>query len=203
MRNYMPGPHRRFLEHVAKTANIRSYAMSLPAASDVRKAYNSAVMMLGSFRDKHIRIVSRYIIAQARQQQYQPRSNEESTSLHTSTSGLSVLKRLNLATATLLSQSSLSSSSSSSSSPPSDSPSSSFSPSFSSAWSPQSEKSPDGTSFSSPCSFPSSSSFFDNASSSASPSQDQGIFFGTGGTALIPFLKQTRDETKAAARYED
>ncbi|KAL1967333.1 hypothetical protein VTN77DRAFT_3379 [Rasamsonia byssochlamydoides] len=150
MRNYMPGPHRRFLEYVAKIANIRSYAMSLPASSDVRQAYNAAVMMLGSFRDKHIQIVSRYIIAPARRQ-HEP-----------TPASLPGLNRINLATAT--SQLSSHTSSFSVTSPGSDEPSS-----------------------------------FDDAPQSPTKT----LFYGTGGTALIPFLKQTRDETKAAARYAD
>ncbi|KAL2007686.1 hypothetical protein VTN00DRAFT_7668 [Thermoascus crustaceus] len=65
MRSYMPGPHRRFLKLLAQISNIRPYAMSHKADSNVRGAYNAAVLMLRSFRDVHIQIVARYIIAPA------------------------------------------------------------------------------------------------------------------------------------------
>ena len=32
---------------------------------------------------------------------------------------------------------------------------------------------------------------------------DKTVLYGTGGTDLIPFLRHTRDTTKAAARYTD
>jgi indoleamine 2,3-dioxygenase len=63
MRNYMPGPHRKFLEHMDTIANIREYVMTSASGPDVTDAYNLAVQRLGEFRDKHIKIVTRYIIA--------------------------------------------------------------------------------------------------------------------------------------------
>ncbi|KAL1886505.1 hypothetical protein Plec18167_000436 [Paecilomyces lecythidis] len=123
MRNYMPGPHRRFLTLLSKISNIRPYAMAHPSYSDVRRAYNEAVLMLGVFRDKHIQIVSRYIIMQSKQKEN-----------HTEKSG-----RINLATA--------------------------------------------------------------SPEVSSKKDENSRNLHGTGGTSLIPFLKQTRDETKAAARY--
>ena len=98
--------------------------MSHTADSDVRDAYNAAVMALGSFRDIHIKMVSRFIIMPSR-------------TPHT----LSASGRINLATAT--------------------------------------------------------SQMKDLSESNASG------FYGTGGTNLIPFLKQTRDATKAAANFSD
>jgi indoleamine 2,3-dioxygenase len=180
MRYYMPGPHRRFLEYVAQIANIRSYAMSLPAVSGVRQAYNAAVMTLASFRDKHIQIVARYVIAPARQRQhhqdhYQVNPNEEEEEAESpsnppslSPPGLKNGNRINLATATLQSLSS----------------------SASPAVSPIS----------------SGSEIMTKDADAASPQNQENtktLFYGTGGTALIPFLKQTRDETKAAAQYAD
>ncbi|OJJ44122.1 hypothetical protein ASPZODRAFT_145235 [Penicilliopsis zonata CBS 506.65] len=122
MRNYMPGPHRRFLELMARISNVRAYSLSHKAGSAVRDAYNEAALMLGVFRDKHIQIVSRYIIMAARTR---PPIAES--------------RQVNLATAT--------------------------------------------------------SQMEDLRESNASG------FYGTGGTVLIPFLKQTRDATKAAACY--
>ncbi|RAH75278.1 indoleamine 2,3-dioxygenase [Aspergillus aculeatinus CBS 121060] len=126
MRKYMPGPHRRFLEMLVRTANVRSYALSHKADSPVRDAYNGAVMSLGRFRDKHVKMVTRYIIGPARGT---PPSETSS--------------QINLATRTSTRMES---------------------------WNGQGVT--DGV-------------------------------HGTGGTDLIPFLKQTRDTTKAAACYSD
>ncbi|KAI5797435.1 Indoleamine 2,3-dioxygenase [Peziza echinospora] len=67
MRDYMPGPHRRFLERLTVVANIRPY---VEARKDTDKAlcdaFDSCLAMLRGFRDKHIQIVSRYIIIQAK-----------------------------------------------------------------------------------------------------------------------------------------
>lgn len=96
--------------------------MKHKAGTPVRDAYNTAVQMLGSFRDIHIQLVSRYIILSAR---------KVPNITATEQSG-----RVNLATAT-------------------------------------------------------------------SRESNRKGFYGTGGTNLIPFLKQTRDTTKAAACYVD
>ncbi|PYH96775.1 indoleamine 2,3-dioxygenase [Aspergillus ellipticus CBS 707.79] len=124
MRNYMPGPHRRFLEMLTHTSNVRNYAMSHKADSPLRDAYNAAVMSLGGFRDRHVRMVTRYIIMAARI----PPPNQTS--------------QVNLATTT--------------------------------------------------------STLMDNSHDKVA----EGVR-GTGGTDLIPFLKQTRDTTKATASYVD
>ncbi|KAJ1668039.1 tryptophan 2,3- dioxygenase [Coemansia sp. RSA 1813] len=79
MRDYMPGGHRRFLEDLAATCRIREYVLltcsdsllrQTHMGSDprvlLRQAYNNCLDMMKAFRDKHIMIVSRYIIAPAR-----------------------------------------------------------------------------------------------------------------------------------------
>ncbi|KAJ9200028.1 hypothetical protein DTO021D3_4385 [Paecilomyces variotii] len=124
MRNYMPGPHRRFLALLSKISNIRPYAMAHASYSDVRRAYNEAVLMLGVFRDKHIQIVSRYIIMQSRLKENHAEA-----------------RRVNLATA--------------------------------------------------------------SSEMSSRKNEHSHNLHGTGGTSLIPFLKQTRDETRGTARYTD
>lgn len=65
MRQYMPGPHRRFLEHLSLVANIRSYVLE-KNNPELTLAYDACLAMLKSFRDKHIQIVTRYIILQAK-----------------------------------------------------------------------------------------------------------------------------------------
>ncbi|KAL6859782.1 hypothetical protein ACO1O0_003806 [Amphichorda felina] len=65
VREYMPGPHRRFLLHVARMGSIRELAL-LPPRSDeqrrLREAYTAATEELAEFRNKHIKIVTRYIV---------------------------------------------------------------------------------------------------------------------------------------------
>lgn len=66
MRTYMPGPHRRFLEDVSNVANIREYVEARTHNKELTVAYDACLAMLRSFRDKHINIVSRYIIVKSR-----------------------------------------------------------------------------------------------------------------------------------------
>lgn len=66
MRAYMPGPHRRFLEDVDSIANIRSFVEERRGDPALRIAYDACLAMLRAMRDKHIQIVSRYIIVQSR-----------------------------------------------------------------------------------------------------------------------------------------
>ncbi|KAE8362313.1 Indoleamine 2,3-dioxygenase [Aspergillus caelatus] len=124
MRNYMPGPHRRFLEMLTRVSNVRAYALSHKADSPIRDAYNTAVMSLGVFRDSHIQMVTRYIIMAAK---IKPPTNG-STQVNLATSTTTHMRDKN-------------------------------------------EKLTGG-------------------------------IHGTGGTDLIPFLKQTRDTTKATASYD-
>lgn len=68
VREYMPGPHRRFLEYIGNLGSIREAVLNSPATEeDLRAAYVAAVDVLGSFRDKHIQIVTRYIILPSKQ----------------------------------------------------------------------------------------------------------------------------------------
>lgn len=65
MRDYMPGPHRRFLEHLAIVSNVREYVTS-KNDGNLTLAFDGCLAMLKAFRDKHILIVTRYIVLQAR-----------------------------------------------------------------------------------------------------------------------------------------
>ncbi|RUS30641.1 hypothetical protein BC938DRAFT_479133 [Jimgerdemannia flammicorona] len=83
MRGYMPGPHRRFLEDLSKVSNVRSYMLKLAEEEEVERGrngdgdddplrtellhiYNTCLHELKLFRDKHVQMVSLYIINQAR-----------------------------------------------------------------------------------------------------------------------------------------
>ncbi|EUC38028.1 hypothetical protein COCCADRAFT_1250 [Bipolaris zeicola 26-R-13] len=62
MRGYMPGPHARFLDDVEAIANIRSYVNEHQENDVLLSTFNAAVAALSGFRDKHIALVTRYII---------------------------------------------------------------------------------------------------------------------------------------------
>ncbi|KFA72108.1 hypothetical protein S40288_02300 [Stachybotrys chartarum IBT 40288] len=121
VREYMPGPHRRFLTHVARLGSLRELAQGDAA---VRDAYTAATAALSHFRDKHIQIVTRYIIVPSRQQQAGARTAKEPATT-----------RRNLA-------------------------------------------------------------------SSSSEKKAKAELTGTGGTALVPFLRQARDDTLEAGRLD-
>lgn len=76
MRRYMPGPHRRFLEHVASVANLREFVANRRSNRALCIAFDACLAMLRGFRDKHIQMVSRYIIIKSRE----TRSNSRSLS---------------------------------------------------------------------------------------------------------------------------
>ena len=75
MRTYMPGPHRRFLEHIDSVANIRSFVEARRGDSALCIAYDACLAMLRVLRDKHITMVSRYIILQSRSSRQPANSN--------------------------------------------------------------------------------------------------------------------------------
>lgn len=136
MRSYMPGPHRRFLEHLTTVSNIKDY-VEAHAAEDpaLAHAYDTTLHALRTFRDKHIQIVSRYIIIPAREK-------HKSTLVTTSR------------------------------------------PTTAKPTDPSALKKTSNT----------SASIASNKGLAGVDASKKG-FRGTGGTALIPFLKQARDET--------
>lgn len=124
VREYMPGPHRRFLVHVARLGSIRELALASPTTDEqhrLRDAYTAATDALAEFRNNHIKIVTRYIVIPSKKPWAGTRQNLASSS---------------------------------------------------------------------------------SSSSSASSNGDSGELRGTGGTALMPFLRQSRDETACAGRLE-
>ena len=67
MRRYMPGPHARFLERVAEVANIREFVQQHRYDRELTVAFDACLAMLSALRDKHIQMVSRYIVIKSRQ----------------------------------------------------------------------------------------------------------------------------------------
>lgn len=76
MRKYMPKPHREFLEDLEEASNIRPFMLLLqeqhkngnisPEELSIIDAYNECLLQLKLFRDKHVQIVTLYIVNQAR-----------------------------------------------------------------------------------------------------------------------------------------
>lgn len=67
MRNYMPREHREFLEMVDKESLIRDFVFQHKGASpELTLSYDACLAMLKLFRDKHIQIVTRYVVLQAK-----------------------------------------------------------------------------------------------------------------------------------------
>ena len=158
MRSYMPGPHARFLNDVSAAANIRSFVSSRPNDKPLTLAYDACLAMLRALRDKHIRMVSRYIIVKSRES----RSHERSLS---PTAAPPVTQPLNLASGTRTATGA--------SGPPLSAPA---------------QRVKDRTHSGS-----GSGISGDEKDSPKRPGRSK--MRGTGGTALIPFLKQARDET--------
>ncbi|KAF1350725.1 Indoleamine 2,3-dioxygenase [Delphinella strobiligena] len=75
MRTYMPGPHARFLEHVSTISNIRDFVTQNRHDRGLATSYDACLAMLRTFRDKHIQMVSRYIIIKSRESRSHSRSH--------------------------------------------------------------------------------------------------------------------------------
>ncbi|RGP71787.1 indoleamine 2,3-dioxygenase [Fusarium sporotrichioides] len=70
VKDYMPGPHRRFLTHIARMGSIRELALQTPHTVEqerLQEVFSAATDALTVFRNKHIQIVTRYIILPSRQ----------------------------------------------------------------------------------------------------------------------------------------
>lgn len=66
VRQYMPGAHRDFLDHVSRLPSLRRFYEQYHPDSDLRTAYDACITQLRSWRGKHIAIVSKYIVQPAR-----------------------------------------------------------------------------------------------------------------------------------------
>lgn len=83
VREYMPGPHRQFLQYAAHMGSIRELALLPPNTEEqrrLREAYVGATDALRDFRNEHIKIVTRYIVLPSRQPWKGTRKNLASSS---------------------------------------------------------------------------------------------------------------------------
>ncbi|KAF2759836.1 Indoleamine 2,3-dioxygenase [Pseudovirgaria hyperparasitica] len=83
MRDYMPGPHRRFLEDVSAASKIQEFALRPGHAvqqTRLRDAYQAALQALSDFRGLHLQIVTKYIIIPSRRSKQTLRTNLASMS---------------------------------------------------------------------------------------------------------------------------
>lgn len=68
MRSYMPGGHQDFLMKIQEITNIREYVLGrYDSNPELTLSYDACLAMLKLFRDKHIQIVTRYIVLQSKQ----------------------------------------------------------------------------------------------------------------------------------------
>ena len=167
MRRYMPGPHARFLGKVADVANIRPFVEARPNNRALTTAFDACLAMLRAFRDKHIQMVSRYIIVKSRESRSLSRGAASSTSLQPTHQQPSKF--------------------------PPHPPRLSSSPELPHHLQRRRQLSND-TAPSSDADDSEPSAQQTHPPSTSPPRRNKNLR-GTGGTALIPFLKQARDET--------
>lgn len=65
MRQYMPVPHRMFLEKLQAMSSVHDYCTT-SSSPELKDAYDSVVQELVRFRNEHITVVTRYIVNQKR-----------------------------------------------------------------------------------------------------------------------------------------
>ncbi|OTA56787.1 indoleamine 2,3-dioxygenase [Hypoxylon sp. EC38] len=69
VRSYMPAPHKAFLEHVSRMKSLKEL-VNEPGESDehrqLQQSFQAATKALGDFRNRHMQLVTRYIIVPSR-----------------------------------------------------------------------------------------------------------------------------------------
>lgn len=67
MKEYMPGKHRDFLNKLEEVSNVREFVLqNQQSHPELVLSYDACLAMLKAFRDKHIQIVTRYVVLQAK-----------------------------------------------------------------------------------------------------------------------------------------
>ncbi|KAI1140626.1 indoleamine 2,3-dioxygenase [Hypoxylon sp. FL0543] len=87
VRSYMPAQHRAFLEHISRMKSLKEFANE-PIESDehgqLQQSFQAATKALGDFRNRHMQLVTRYIIVPSRKQSQLPTVNLATASSRTS-----------------------------------------------------------------------------------------------------------------------
>ena len=74
MREYMPGPHKRFLEDMERVSNIQEFVGTRKDNIPLTLAFDSCLAMLTALRNVHLNIVTRYVIMKSRESRTRERS---------------------------------------------------------------------------------------------------------------------------------
>ena len=90
MRQYMPGAHRRFLQAIEGVANLRDFIEIHRSDTQLVLAYDACLAMLRALRDKHIQMVSRYIIVKSRESRSMSRTRRDSVNDPTPKRGVGI-----------------------------------------------------------------------------------------------------------------
>ncbi|KAI2465448.1 indoleamine 2,3-dioxygenase [Annulohypoxylon bovei var. microspora] len=78
VRHYMPGPHREFLECVSSMKSLKEIANECDKCDEsdeqrqLRLSFQAATKALGDFRNRHMQLVTRYIIVPSRKKSQAP-----------------------------------------------------------------------------------------------------------------------------------
>ncbi|KAI2610490.1 indoleamine 2,3-dioxygenase [Hypoxylon sp. NC1633] len=90
VRLYMPARHRAFLEHVSGLKSLAAFVNESGEADEnrsLRRSFQAATKALGDFRNRHMQIVTRYIIVPSRNQAQASMINLATASLRTNRLG--------------------------------------------------------------------------------------------------------------------
>ena len=76
MRNYMPKIHREFLENFSNICNVKEFVFSNKENLSLYQSYEKCLDELKMFRDKHMQLVTRYIIKPAKKRAIEGSENK-------------------------------------------------------------------------------------------------------------------------------
>lgn len=84
VRSYMPAPHREFLKRISQMSSLKELASEHATSKDhiqLKQSFQAATKALGDFRNRHMQIVTRYIVVPSRKQVRVPTVNLATASL--------------------------------------------------------------------------------------------------------------------------
>lgn len=84
VRSYMPAPHRKFLRRISDMGSLKELASEHATSEEhirLKRSFQAATKALGDFRNRHMQIVTRYIVVPSRKQVRVPTVNLATASL--------------------------------------------------------------------------------------------------------------------------